>query len=93
MSSISRFSSVYCHVALSGGTPGGTTNVYYHITLPSGEKQNDSFDWRWEDGDSGYIYWTGSIYVNPQYGATGTMKVTLYDENDNVIGYGSVSIT
>ena len=91
--SISKYDPVYCHFELTGGTPDGSTYIFCKATWPDGSdlgqnRSSESFMagntiwWAWEDG----------IYTNPEYGRTGTFSLVFYDEDNNVIGKGSVKI-
>lgn len=92
-SSISKWRPVYCHIELSGGTPGASTVLSVSGTLPNGNSFNHTFDEEWSDGWSGSFYWEDGIYTYPEYGSTGTIKVNFYDDDWNLVGSGSVRIT
>ena len=92
-SSISKYDPVYCHIELSGGTPDDESRIYVSGTLPNGEFFEFLFDENWEDGWYGWYGWEESIYVNPEYGASGTLKVSFFDDDNNLIGSGKLTIT
>lgn len=92
-SSISKYKPVYCHMSLSGGTPGAKTVISVRGTTPDGDYIDYTFDEAWEDGSSGWYGWSDGIYTHPQYGRTGTISVRFYDSDFNLIGQGSVNIT
>lgn len=51
------------------------------------------FEDKWSDGDSLWYGWSDSIYNTPKYGDTGTLRCNFYDDEENLIGVGSVTIT
>lgn len=92
-SAIDKYSPVYCHFTLSGGPPGGKTKVYYYITFPNGQQENDSSSYKSWDGDELWVGWKDGIYSNPLYGQVGKLSFSFYDEDSNYIGSGSVYIS
>ncbi len=92
-SSISKYKSVYCHFTVSGGTPGESTRVTYEVTLPNGNESDDTFNFDIYDGEDLWWGYENSIYLYPEYGLAGTLKVKFYDDNGNLIGSSSIRIT
>ena len=92
--SISKFAPVYCHFEFTGGPPDGSTYIFCKATWPDGStldktRSNDKMS-------AGFTYWWGwknGIYNNPEHGKKGTFSLVFYDENNNMIGKGSVKIT
>lgn len=90
LSSISRFSNIYCHVKLSGGEPNANTKISYRFIWPNGSSSSGAWDEKWDTGDSG---WCKFWYNSPYYGEIGTATCNIYDENGNLIGSESITIT
>lgn len=90
--SISKYDAVYFHLKLTGGEPGESVRITAKPTFPDGEVGEYVFEEKWRDGDILWYGWSGSIYENPQYGQTGTLRCNFYDDQGNLIGAGSVSI-
>ena len=93
MSSISKYSNWYFHVSLSGGEPGATTEIKRKGQYPDGAISGPK-TWSdgsaWGDGYSGTCWY---YYETPLYGKQGTFKLTIYDDNGNIIGEKSIKIT
>ena len=68
-------------------------DVIYIEKLGAEEASEYTFDNKWTDGEIGWYGWYDGLYEYPEYGATGTLQCKFYDENDNLIGVGSVRIT
>ena len=93
-SSISKYKAIYCHFRLTGGTPGGSTRVSYSVKRPNGDTDDrDYFDFDMYDGSEAWWGFPDGLYAYPEYGTTGTVSVQFYDEDNNLIGTGSVRIT
>ena len=90
---ISKYSAVYFHLELSGGEPGESVRITAEPVFPSGEIGEYVFEDKWSDGDSLWYGWSDSIYNTPKYGDTGTLRCNFYDDEENLIGVGSVTIT
>lgn len=90
MSRISRYSTVYCHVNLSGGEPGGSTSLSYKLIWPDGSSDRNSWDGVSRVGNN---IWFNFWYNSPNRGRTGTATAYVYDGSGNQIGSGTVSIT
>lgn len=87
-SSIKRGKPFYFNVKLSGGTPRATTKLSYIITYPNGTKSSRQYwDNSWSSGSSGYVSLTNGFTYS------GTLKITVYDGSNNIIGTHSVKIT
>lgn len=91
-SSISRYKPVYCHFELTGGTPGDSIYIICKDYRPDGSSNKNSTDSEYYCGETGWFGWDHGLYTNPSYGATGTLTMEFYDENDNLLGKGSVNI-
>lgn len=91
--SISKHSSVYFHIRLTGGEPNASMRITVKSTLPNGNSGEYTFDNKWTDEDTGWYGWYDGIYEYPEYGATGTLQCKFYDDDGNLIGMGSVRIT
>ncbi len=91
--SISKYDPLFCHVSLSGGTPGEKTKVKYVLTFPDGRTRSGKFEDEWSSGDSGTWYYETGIYVNPDHGQNGMLYVKYYDDNGTQIGKASIMIT
>lgn len=91
--SINKYSPVYFHIKLTGGEPNAKMRITVKATLPNGIAEEYTFDDKWESGEYGWYGWYDGIYSTPEYGSTGTLQCKFYDENDNLIGVGSVIIT
>ncbi len=94
MDSISKYDPVYCHFEIAGGTPDATTYLYCKTKFPDGSysakgKSNSEV----YDGTVYWWGWTEGIYDYPDYGETGTMVLTFYDDANNKIGKASIEIT
>ena len=89
---ISRYNSVYCHIKLTGGTPGETLTIKVTGSLPNGNSINYTFNSAWSDGSTGWYGWADGLYTYPQYGSTGYIYVYFYDAAGNKIGSSSVYI-
>ena len=89
-SSVSKYSTWYCHISLSGGEPNEEITLKYVGTFPDGSTVPGQFDGKWKDG---YTSWSNFWYNNPQYARQGTFKYTVFDGNGNVIGEKTVNIT
>lgn len=85
-SSIKRGKPVYFNVKLSGGPP-VATKLSYTIHYPGGTSAKRQW---------GGVYSTGSRISfgwDAYNGLTGTLRITVYDGNGNIIGTHSVKIT
>ena len=86
VSSIKSGSPVYFHFTISGGEPGASTMLYRRVFWSDGDKSGyNSFNYEYEDGDSGYVYWDKLSYK-------GKATIKIYDGNKNEIGSGSVTM-
>lgn len=91
MTTISKYSTVYCHVTLTGGPPNESIEIRYSYTWPKSSANGDSWDWKWRSGDSG---WFCTWYEYPVYGNTGTFKVRVYNKSTGeLLGESTVTIT
>ncbi len=88
--SISKYKTIYCHVKLQGGPPGGSVKLKYKVKWPNGSTSTKSWSYKWYDGETGYCYFW---YNNPYYGKTGTMKVSIYTEGGTLLGSATIRIT
>jgi len=88
--SISKYDTVYFHFRLSGGKPNESIRIKVTDIPPNGVADDYFFDEVWEDGD---ILWYSWGYNDPEYGSAGTLQCRFYDEDDNLIGVGSVYLT
>ena len=86
VSSIKSGSPVYFHFTISGGEPGASTMLYRRVFWSDGDKSGyNSFNYEYEDGDSGYVYWDKLSYK-------GKVTIKIYDGNKKEIGSGSVTM-
>ena len=86
VSSIKSGSPVYFHFEISGGEPGASTMLYRRVFWSDGDKSGyNSFNYEYEDGDSGYVYWDKLSYK-------GKVTIKIYDGNKKEIGSGSVTM-
>ena len=89
---ISKYNPVYCHITLTGGTPGASTVIQVKGTKPDGTSINYTFNSAWEDDFTGWYGWTDGLYTYPAYGDTGYIRVYFYDSTGALIGSSSVYI-
>lgn len=89
-SSISKYSTIYVHVKLSGGAPGERTKLKYSYRWPGSSTKSDSWDWSWDSGDSS---WFNTWYTAPAYGSTGTFSYTISTSGGTQLYSGTISIT
>ena len=88
--SISKFSTWYAHVKLIGGPPLASVSLKYKINWPDGDTSSDRWSFKWGRGDSG---WVNGYYNSPENGATGTVRIRVYDEaTGTLIGEGTGTI-
>ena len=89
-SSISRYSTIYCHIALSGGPPGEYTTIKAVGYWPNGTTTTVRWDNndKWTNGSAGSAYYW---YYTPANGAKGTFTVKVY-AGSSVIGQDSITI-
>ena len=86
VSSIKSGSPAYFHFTISGGEPGASTTLYRRVFWSDGDKSGyNSFNYEYEDGDSGYVYWDKLSYK-------GKVTIKIYDGNKKEIGSGSVTM-
>lgn len=81
-STISKYDTVYCHMKLTGGPPGASIKIKCTASWPDGASRSYTFDWEWEDGDSG---WYSCWYKTPAYGSTGTLRIRVYNATDGAL--------
>ena len=87
MTTIKSGSSVYFHFTLSGGEPGEKIKLCERVYFSYGFRTNYSdFSGEWGDGYSGYVYWD-QLYLD-----SGSVTVTIYDNNKKEIGSGKVNV-
>jgi len=62
-SSLSRYSSIYFHVKVTGGDRDEEITLKYKVIYPDGEvSEIDTFKNKYSDGDTGYVYWADGLY-------------------------------
>ncbi len=89
--SISRFSTFFCHVTVTGGPPDGTVQLKWRMTFPNGNTTNGWWDDDIKAGQSGTCY---GYYIYPSMGSAGTFRVKIYTRDTNeLIGEASIQIT
>ena len=94
LSSISKYRPIYIHFTVSGGGPDSYTMLKFKYTLPNGITGSYDFDGSIYYSGSDYtVFWEDGIYTNPYQGSAGTLSFWFYDEDNNLIGQGSVRIT
>ena len=89
MSSISRYSKIYCHITLSGGYPGENTTLKAVAYWP--DRSTTTVKWdneTWMSGGTGSAFFW---YDTPSNGARGTFTVKIY-AGSSVIGQESIKI-
>lgn len=92
--SISKYNPIYCHVKLTGGTPGASVTLRTSGKRPDGYETSEyTFGTAWRDGEEGWYGWAEGLYTNPEYGSAGTLRVYFYDDAGNKIGTASVTLT
>ena len=79
--SISKYCK-YMHInfQLSGGTPNEKINLTHTVIFPDGD--SNVSDWDWEnkyDGDNFGFEYASGLYTYPEYGATGSMIIKIYN--------------
>ena len=90
MTEISKYKDFYCHVRLDGGPPGDAIGLKYTMIFPDGSKTSNEWEGLWLSGYRGYCI---GYYERPAYGATGTLRVQIYNkENNTLLGETSVKI-
>ena len=93
-SSISKYDSIYFHLDLQGGEPGGTIRIKYMITFPDGDTESGTWDRDYKADGIGTWSWDGGIYKNPVYGVSGTLRIKFFNAiTGEQIGEESVKIT
>jgi tetratricopeptide (TPR) repeat protein len=90
---ISRGEAVIYHIELTGGRPNSSTRITVKSKLPNGQEVEFVFSDEWEHGDTGWYGWTEGIYSDPKTGETGSLKSIFYDDEGNMIGAISITIT
>ena len=92
--SINKYRPVYCHIKLTGGTPGGSTTIHVSGKLPNGNDVKEyTFNSAWREHSEGWYGWSDGIYAHPEYGTAGTLQIDFYDDDGNKIGTASLKIT
>lgn len=90
--SISRFSSIYVHFKLTGGTPYQGTKLYLKYTEPDGKK--GTYEWNSSVNEGSFWFkYTESKYKNTQ-NTTGKFEIEFYEnaKSTKVIGSGSIVV-
>lgn len=90
-STISKYKTVYCHITLTGGTPGESIRLRADASWPNGASNSYLFENMWYDGGTGYYCcW----YDTPANGSTGTLRIRIYNNaSDDLLGTFSVTLT
>ena len=89
--SISKYSNFYCHVKLSGGPPNEGIELKYTMNFPDGGRNSDSWEGKWYSGSTGTCW---GYYETPEYGATGTFRVKVYNKSTGeLLGEASIRLT
>ena len=75
----------YVHFMLTGGETGASTKITVEWRWPDNTTEKSISEYIWSRGDSGYwrFIWEGK---------SGPFTINFYDENNNLIGSGSVNI-
>ena len=88
--SMTVYDTWYAHVTLSGGD-GGSVRLHYTIKHPNGQSRQSEWENPWYTGGTG---WASTGYATPtRYAPTGKLTIYIYDDDNNLIGSGSVNIT
>lgn len=92
--SISREKPVYIHFMLFNPDERAKTIPWFKYQFPNGEIVEESFETEVMNGQGEWVGWEEGIYVDPQYGSLGTLRVWIYDSvTGRLIGTQSVEIT
>ena len=79
-SSISKYSPVYFHLLVSGGTPGQHLRIRVTGVHPNGETiYRDCSDSPTNNNGSWWFGFQNGVYLNPRYGRPGTLSCTFYN--------------
>lgn len=88
--SLTVYDTWYAHVKLTGGD-GGSTKLHYTMKHPNGQSRQSEWENPWYTGGTG---WASTGYATPtRYAPTGKLTIYIYDDDNNLIGSGSVNIT
>ena len=90
-SSISKSSTIYCHIKLSGGPPDGNITLKATTISPNGSTGSYQFDEAWHDGSTGYF---ATYYENPASISAGDLRIRISDNaTGELLGEYTVSLT
>ena len=89
--SISRYSPIYIHVKLTGGKKNEEIPLKYKVYYPDGSvSKMDSFEDKFRDGGTGYVYWSYGDYN----AGKGNLTIVFYNGNTSKeLGRHTVKIT
>lgn len=88
---ISKNSPVYCHIILTGGTPGSSsTRIRVSVHTPDGSQSEKYLDGQWDNMSTGWCGWSDGIFRDPKYARAGKVYVYFYDDDNNRIGYSEI---
>ena len=85
--SIKKNTPVYFHIKLSGGEPNESVRISVKNYINNKESSGLIFNEKWTDGTAGYYAYPNGLSTS------GTVKCYFYDEDENIIGGGSITIT
>ena len=89
-SSISKYSTVYVHIKLTGGPPNEGVKLKYTYKWPGGSTKSDSWDWEMYSGDT---TWFGTWLNDPWYGSSGTFSYSISTSDGTKLTSGTIKIT
>ena len=78
---------VYFHLLLTGGKPNESVRIKVESIWPNGKTADHLFEEKWTDGSYLWFGWEEGPL------STGKLQLNFYDEENNLIGVGSVRIT
>lgn len=92
--SISKYDPIYLHLIPRGGKPGAKIRIKEVIKAPDGQTISRVYDDSFFANQKVLYGWTNGLYVNPETGTCGTLKMEFYNaDTGEKIGEVSVQIT
>lgn len=92
--SISKYDPVYLHLIPRGGKPSTKIRIKEVIKTPDGQTISRVYDDSFFANQKVLYGWTNGLYVNPETGTCGTLKIEFYNaDTGEKIGEVSVQIT
>lgn len=89
-SSISKYSTVYVHIELSGGPPNEGVKLKYTYKWPGSGTKSDAWDWKMYSGDTS---WFCTWLTDPWYASSGTFSYSISTSDGTKLTSGTIKIT